>query len=32
MVSMAVQAREELEAMFASDNDAIVSGDRQRWD
>jgi glutathione-regulated potassium-efflux system ancillary protein KefC len=32
MVSMAVQAREELEAMFASDNDAIASGDQHRWD
>jgi glutathione-regulated potassium-efflux system ancillary protein KefC len=32
MVSMAVQAREELEAMFASDNDAISDGDKHRWD
>lgn len=32
LVSMAVQAREELEAMFASDNDAISSGDKHRWD
>jgi len=32
MVSMAVQAREELEAMFASDNDAITDGDKHRWD
>lgn len=32
LVSMAVQAREELEAMFASDNDAIASGDKHRWD
>jgi len=32
MVSMAVQAREELEAMFASDHDAITSGDKHRWD
>ncbi|WP_034296331.1 glutathione-regulated potassium-efflux system protein KefC [Herbaspirillum sp. RV1423] len=31
MVSMAVQAREELEAMFASDNEAI-SDDKHRWD
>ncbi len=32
LVSMAVQAREELEAMFASDNDAISDGDKHRWD
>ena len=32
LVSMAVQAREELEAMFASDNDAITDGDKHRWD
>jgi len=32
LVSMAVQAREELEAMFASDKDAIASGDKHRWD
>src|SRR5450830_1037166 len=32
LVSMAVQAREELEAMFASDHEAIVSGEQHRWD
>jgi len=32
LVSMAVQAREELEAMFASDRDNIVSGEQRRWD
>ena len=32
LVSMAVQAREELAAMFASDNDVIANDNKQHWD
>jgi len=32
MVSMATQAREELEAMFAHDNDAMEKEKQPHWD